>query len=448
VPDNTARSILGQLVMCPALISASDELCADLFGGRDKLIFQAIDKLWNESQPEMIPLPLLTDRLGDKVSPAYVSSLLDGISSVQPDGFVSLVKELSRRKVAKAIVKLVSDGGEEIVKTGDIDLSTLKPLVDKYAEVSAGDKERVMSANIREWAMVTAGEFSLPMAYKELGARTTQEQGLVRVVLHKLVKDGELIPVGRGYGHYRKVEKELEQVDLLGTVPTPVDLYLPLGLHNLVNIYPRSIILIAGASNKGKSTLAYDFIKGNMDRHECHLFFSEGGTESLRDRLDKHTDKMIGEWRFRAYPRTKNFEDVMFPDDLNVIDYLLVGDEFWKVGTMLDDIYRKLGKGIAYVNIQKNTLSEFGRGGEFSLERPQLYVTLSPDPNIENHPDNVQPCIAKIIKSKSWKKKWNPDGRQMPFQIEDGWKITHWSNWEFPPKKEKKSTEFHPRRSY
>jgi hypothetical protein len=304
-----------------------------------------------------------------------------------------------------------------------------------------------MSVSIREWAMSTQGEFSLPMAYKEIGAKTTQEQGLVRVVIGKMVKDELLTPVGRGYGHYRRVEKNLEQVDIMGVVPEPVDLYLPLGLHNIVKIYPRSIILIAGASNKGKTALCHDFIKGNMHKHDCHLFFSEGGQESLRDRLDKHTDKMIGEWNFKAYPRTKNFEDVIFPDSLNVIDYLLVGEEFWKVGTMLDDIYRKLNRGIAYVNIQKGSNAEFGRGGEFSLERPQLYVALSPDNDNENHPDNVQPCIAKIIKSKAWRRS-NPDGKSMPFQIENGWKILCWNDWSYPPRKDKRDSEFHPRRTY
>ena len=430
--------------MSPGLLTCSDELVVDLFAGRDKLVFQAISRLWEESQPETIPLAILVDRLGDKVPASYVSSLLDGVVSVQPDGFKELVNELAKAKLAKAIVKVVADAGQEIAKTGEIDLDAISPLLDRYKSI--GDKERVMSASIRGWAMLTTGEFSLPMAYKEIGAKTTQEQGLVRVVIGKMVKEGILTPVGKGYGHYRKVEKELSEVDILGVAPTPLDLYLPLGLDNIVKIYPRSIILFAGASNKGKSALCYDFIKHNMDKYACHLFFSEGGVESLRDRLEKHTDKMIGEWHFKAYPRTRNFEDVIFPNDINVIDYLLVGDEFWKVGTMLDDIYRKLDRGIAYVNIQKHSTAEVGRGGEFGLERPQLYVTLSPDPEVEFHPDNVQPCIAKIAKSKAWKKRSNPDGKVMPFQIEDGWRILHFNNWDYPPRREKRG-EYHPRRT-
>ena len=445
MPDNTARTILGTLIMSPGLLTATDDLCDSIFSGRDKHVFKAINKIWEDSQPDQIPLPLLVDKLDGKVPAAYVSSLLDGIVGVQPDGFRAMVEELSRQYIAKQIVKHINDASTEMTKTGVVDLDTLSPLLDKYKTI--GEKEKVMSANIRAFVMQSTGEFSLPMAYRDLGARTTQEQGLVRVVLHKLKEEGVISPVGRGYGHYRRVEKDLEEVDLMGVVPTPLDLYLPLGLDNLVKIYPKSIIVFAGASNKGKSALAYDFIKGNMSKHECHLFFSEGGVESLRDRLEKHADRMIGEWKVKAYPRTKNFEDVIFPDAVNVIDYLLVPDEFWKVGSTLDDIYRKLGRGVAYVNIQKNAMAEVGRGGEFGLERPQLYVTLSPDPDVENHPENVQPCIAKVAKSKAWKRRTNPDGRQMKFQIEDGWKILHWGVWEYPQKKEKKrDTEFHPRR--
>ena len=434
--DNTARAILGSLILSPGLLTASEELCDSLFTGRDKVIFSMIEKIWDENQPEHIELPLLADRLDGKVSAVYISSLLDGVCAIQPAGFVNLVNELARKVVARSIVKLVSDGGQEMVKTGEVDLSSLQPLVKKYESI--GEKERRMSDDIRLWVFTTIGEFGLGTAYKELGAKTTQEQGLVRAVICNLVKDGELAPVGRGYGYYRRVEKTLEEVDLLGVAPDPIDLYLPLGLHYLVKLYPRAIVVVAGVGNMGKSALAYDFIKNNMDKHDIHLFFSEGDSGSLRERIDQHKDRMLGEWRFRAYPRTQHFSDVIFKDSINVIDYLLVPDKFWLVGEMLDEIYRKLGKGIAYVNIQKDPKTEAGRGGWFGLERPQLYVTLDKDYDIENPADNVQHCVAKILKAKSWKRKWNPDGKVMKFSIEDGWKIEHDNHWDYPPKREKK----------
>ena len=447
VGDTTARSILGALIMSPALLTASDDLCADLFGGRDRLVFSAIDKIWDESQPAQIEIAILADRLGDKVSPAYLASLLDGVVSVQPDGFVSLANELARRKIARAIVKTVSDAGEELVKTGDVDLAVLKPLIDKYSTI--GEKEKRASSDIREWAMASCGEFTTQRVYNDLGMRTKQEKGLVRAVIFKLVKEGVLTPVGKHDGVYRKVEKTLEEVDLLGVAPNPLDLYLPLGIDHLVKIYPRSIIVIAGAANYGKTALAYDFIKHNMDKHEVSLFFSEGGAESLRDRLERHSDRTIGQWRFKAYPRTQNFEDVIDPNGVNVIDYLLLGDEFWLIARYLDAIYRKLDKGIAYVCLQKDKKAEIGRGGEFGLERPQLYVTLNPDLEVESPEDGHQYCLAKIIKAKAWKRKGvNPDGKMVKFSIEDGWAIECWHDWHFQQKKEKKAdTTFHARRT-
>ena len=120
--------------------------------------------------------------------------------------------------------------------------------------------------------------------------------------------------------------------------------------------------------------------------------------------IKNFVNKMIGEWRFKAYPRTTNFSDVIFPDSVNVLDYMLIPDEFWKVGSYLDEIYRKLNKGIAYVNIQKGGGAEIGRGGDFGLERPSLYVTLSQDLDVEFPAENMQYCVAKVIKAKSWRK--------------------------------------------
>lgn len=123
--DSIARTLLGHLIMSPALILVSDDLVEDIFTGRDKIVFSAISKLWEDGQPETIQLPILIDKLGEKVTATYVSSLLDGLVSIQPDGFKELVNELARQKIAKAVVKIVNDAGTEMVKTGWISPSAL-----------------------------------------------------------------------------------------------------------------------------------------------------------------------------------------------------------------------------------------------------------------------------------------------------------------------------------
>jgi hypothetical protein len=159
---------------------------------------------------------------------------------------------------------------------------------------------------------------------------------------------------------------------------------------------------------------------------------------------------MIGEWTFKAHPRVSNFSDVIFPDAVNVVDYLLIPEEFWKVGVYLDEIYRKLNKGVCWVNIQKGGGAEIGRGGDFGLERPALYFTVGQDYEVEFPAENAQYCVAKIIKAKSWKRRRNPDGLIDKFSIVDGWMINCNNTWDYPPRKERQDKkpdgQFHPRK--
>ena len=285
---------------------------------------------------------------------------------------------------------------------------------------------------ILDWVNESPGEFSLPMAYQELGVyRKHDLEAIVRENLRRLVERGILVPTGGKRGHYRKAETEIQPIDLNEVSPAPLDLYLPLGLHDWVNIYSKSIIVFAGLNQRGKTSLALDFAKNNMSKFDVRYFFSEGGKEELRARLDAHQDLTIDEWNVQTYERASNFEDAIFPDAVNVIDYLLIPDNFWLVAHQLDAIYKKLNKGIAFITIQKGRGAEAGRGGDFGLERPRLYVTLDADNSRYDRADDVQYGVAKVLKAKGWKKGKNPDGRIMPYSIRHGWEITPLGEWEY-----------------
>ena len=208
----------------------------------------------------------------------------------------------------------------------------------------------------------------------------------------------------------------------------------------MVKIYPRSIIVCAGDSNFGKTALAHEFVKRNMANHDTRLFFCEGGAEGLQDRLRKHEDTPIEDWRVKAYHRIDHFEDLigLFPDSLSVIDYLECPDDPWRIGVLIDSIYRKIGEGVVWINIQKGTGKELGRGGDWGRERSQLYLTLSRDEKIDNPDQNVQYCIAKVLKAKAFKE-FNPDGKVLRFSIHRGWNIKHYNDWHYPPKEVPKS---------
>jgi hypothetical protein len=99
---------------------------------------------------------------------------------------------------------------------------------------------------------------------------------------------------------------------------------------------------------------------------------------------------------------------VIKPDAINIIDFLEVHDEFWKVGGMLKEIYDKLNNGIAIVAIQKDKKKDYGRGATMGLEKPRLYLTLNPGQ-------------AKIEKAKNWADPLkNPNGLMLDFKLHQG----------------------------
>ena len=396
--SETSRKILGVLTVSPDLLGATEELSSALFYGRERKVFEAISSIWEESKPATIDMSLLSEMVGGDNPVTYVTGLLkpDELEFIERTKFLAMVNEVVGHK-------------------------------------------QVLSDDVKLWIDYSIGEFTLPQIYSELGATSVTEKDAVRQTIYRMKESGEVIPVGRGYGKYRKVDKTLDEIDLLGPPPESVDLYLPLGLDQMVKIYPRSIIVCAGDSNFGKSGVAHDFIKRNMTNHTTHLLFSEGGAEGLQDRLRKHEDMPIDAWRVKAYARMEHFEDVIFPNDINVIDYLTCeAEKPWMIGPAIDAIYRKLGDGIAWINIQKGTGREIGRGGDWGKERSQLYLTLSPDERADRVDPDIQYCITKVLKAKAFKE-FNPDGKVLRFSIHRGWNIKHYNDWHYPPKEVPKS---------
>jgi len=393
--SDTSRKILGVLTFAPGLLATTEELSSGLFYGRERRVFESISKIWEESKPNTIDIQLLAEMLGGEQPVTYVTNLLkpDEIEFVHADKFKGLVVEIVNHKKA------------------------------------LGD-------DVKLWIDYSLGEWTLTQIYSELGATTVSEKDAVRQTIHRLKEAGEVTSVGRGYGKYRKVDKNLEEIDLLGPVPESLNLGLPLGLDTMVKIYGRSIIVCAGDSNFGKTSLAHDFAKRNMNDHDVRLLFCEGGAEGLQDRLRKHEDVPIEDWRIKAYHRLDHYEDVisLFPNAVSIIDYLECPDEPWRIGVLIDAIYRALGPdGVAWINIQKGTGKELGRGGDWGRERAQLYLTLSRDEKINDPDPDVQYCVAKVLKAKAFIG-GNPDGKILRFAIERGWNVKHYNDWHYPPK--------------
>jgi hypothetical protein len=159
----------------------------------------------------------------------------------------------------------------------------------------------------------------------------------------------------------------------------------------------------------------------NMGEHKIHYFSSEMGPGELQSRL-QYFDFPLEHWRkVRFAARSQNFADVIAPDDINIIDYLEIHDDFYLVGQLIKDIFDQLNKGIALIAIQKPSGRATALGGERSLDKARLYIALDrPDPKSDDEYEREK-NMARIVKAKNWRDPArNPNGLKMFYKLVNG----------------------------
>jgi hypothetical protein len=132
-----------------------------------------------------------------------------------------------------------------------------------------------------------------------------------------------------------------------------------------------------------------------------------GGAE-LKERL-QNFDFPLENWRnVKFIERATDFSTAIRPDGLNIIDFLEIHDEFYKVGALIKDMFDKLNTGLAVIAIQKNKGRDEGLGGQRSLEKARLYMAM-------------EPGKLKIVKAKNWVNAMvNPNNMMQEFRLAKG----------------------------
>lgn len=290
------------------------------------------------------------------------------------------------------------------------------PLKDAFDKIQSAlnrseRKERTISEDIRQWCDVQDGFFLIADLCSALNLTTRTDKGVAYTTMGRLVKEGVLEKFGAKSGCYRRINKDISEMDWETAPMEDLDVDYPLGIARLVKTYPSNIIIVAGTSNSGKTTFLLDFARRNINKFPISYFNSEMGLSELRMRLELFENCDLNTWKkVKFFERGDNFDDVINPDGINIIDYLEVLDDFWKVGQQIKSIHDKLNTGIAVIAIQKNKNAELGRGGALGTEKPRLYIGM----NYGN---------AKIIKAKNWRDTENPNGKIIDFKIVSGWQI-------------------------
>jgi len=269
--------------------------------------------------------------------------------------------------------------------------------------------KKLTQAIVWEWILTTSGWVSNRELDEELEITSSEGKASRRTILSRFTNDGRIERHLSKIGVFRRVEQEATLIEWQKANPeSSLNIVWPFGLEKLVRIYPKNLIVLAGAPNAGKTGFCIDFIIKNQKKHFIVYYSSEMGAEEMKVRFNKTGET---EWFFEARERSSHFRDVIQPDKINIIDYLEIGDNFYLVGDELRAIWEKLNQGIALVILQKKRGAELGRGAEFSLEKPRLYLSM----------DNNE---LKIIKAKNWAVEGtNPNGMKWTFQLIDGCKF-------------------------
>ncbi len=280
----------------------------------------------------------------------------------------------------------------------------------KSALERAERKSRNLTAEVREYVNSTFGNFFSTEISNFLHLSTLEDKKNLSIILKRLKDEGIIEKYGTKNGCWRKKENEIEEVNWIDVDVKEIPVHYPFAIHEHFITMPKNIIIISGTSNAGKSAFLLDFVNKNMEKFKgrIHYFSSEMGAMELKARiLNFGYDLDFWKDKFKFYERAGNFSDIIKPDEINIIDYLDVTDEFWKVGTYIKDIFDKLNNGIALIALQKNPEKEYGRGGAMSIEKARLYISIDPGK-------------IKLVKAKNWRTDINPNGLFKTFKLIKG----------------------------
>jgi hypothetical protein len=262
------------------------------------------------------------------------------------------------------------------------------------------------------------GTFSDADIDHQFGLTHRRDKQARSAILKKLYKKNLIKKDLRVAGKWHILSTEAEWVDLLNTPDNYFPLQLPLGLADMVNIPPKSIIVIAGSSNAGKTALAMKLLHDNLTAPFQRLYLmSEMGPSEYRQRVARMTDD-LPTWGkcVRAASVTAGFAGLIThhnPDGMTIVDYLEeVEGEYYRIASDIRSIYDSLAGGIAVVCLQKHSRARVGRGGEGTTEKARLYLTID---TLVNSEDATISAI-KVIKAKDYPD-MNPNGKEVHVAI-------------------------------
>lgn len=340
----------------------------------------------------------------------------------------------------RAFIKAQRIGGQTVGQTADVlkliasndsyipDLNKALALMES---IYKADPERNLSEDVSEWVMSTSGYFSSTDVYKGLQVSTRTGRKTISQVLSRLIKAGVLERYSGKDGVFRRLEIDAPVMDWQSADPkNVVHLGFPFQLEKYVKLFPKSIVIVAGGKDAGKTGFLYEFILLNMNLFKVDLYNSEVGMEQMKERFDTFDIPISSPAPFATRERYDMYADIIDPTHISVIDYLDVNSEFYTVGGEIDKIFRKLTTGVAVIAMQKPPPTvtyvrgvkklverDLAYGGGVTQKRSALYLSLSLQ--------SARHGRLKIVAAKNRANvRVNPKNMQWSFRIDDVGRFT------------------------
>ena len=276
---------------------------------------------------------------------------------------------------------------------------------------------RNVQGELENWVRETTGNFRVTEAYLELQIVTKEEKAAARMAFRRLVLADIIEKVGDKNGNYRLKQAVCDKIDWENADVTPYDVVWPFGIEKFVKIYRKSIIIVAGEGNAGKTAMCLNIAKMNQCKNPTY-FMSEGDATELHDRILQFGEpaKNWNNVDFRTI-KSANLAKIIDPDGFNIVDYLEIHKDFYEVSGIINEIYEKLSTGIAVIAMQKPAGRDLGIGGRGTMDKARLYLS-------------VEPGRLKIVKGKIWAREGvNPNGMSIKWKLVKGCKFIPEGYW-------------------
>ena len=273
---------------------------------------------------------------------------------------------------------------------------------------------------VRRYVGHTDGWFKLTDIYNAMQLPLGKKRQAAYMALYRMWQDGDVVKHSTSEGVYRRRIRDWIKMDWLGATAETITVSYPLDFQEFFVTYPKNIILGAATPDGGKTAFAIDFIARNMYDFPIHYWTNEMDKSELKMRVLKRKDIEPGDWKFSAYECGRNYADAVseFPNDVHIIDYLEVNDNFsQEIGDGIRAIHEALDTGIALVFLQKDYGAMYGRGRGFSTQRPRLYFTM------EGGEAKIIKCKNRVDGTESY------NGKTVGFKIIDGCNIIKVGEW-------------------